>query len=104
MSEGSINTGIYPNYLSEIGISDGQAAELVEQAFQTIFFDPEENFCHHTDPDAWCMVDTGNVDARTEGMSYGMMMCVQMDRKDIFDRLWMFCDRYMRMNEGPNAG
>ena len=104
MSEGSINTGIYPNYLNEIGISDGQAYTLVEQAFQTIFFDPEENFCHHTDPDAWCMVDTGNNDARTEGMSYGMMMCVQMDRKDIFDKLWMFSVRYMRMTEGPNAG
>ena len=29
--------------------------------------------------------DTGNHDARTEGMSYGMMMCVQMDRKEEFD-------------------
>ena len=104
MSEGSINTGIYPNYLSEIGISDGQAYKLVEQAFHTIFFDPEENFCHHTDEDAWCMVDTGNVDARTEGMSYGMMMCVQMDRKDIFDKLWTFSERYMLLKDGPCAG
>ena len=76
----------------------------MQQAFETIFFDPEENFCHHTEEDAWCMVDTGNMDARTEGMSYGMMMCVQMDRKDIFDRLWTFADRYMRMREGPNEG
>ena len=104
MNAGSFETRNYPNFLSEIGITDEQADTLVNQAFQTIFFDPEENFCHHTDPDAWCMVDTGNNDARTEGMSYGMMMCVQMDRKDIFDKLWMFSDRYMRMKEGPNAG
>ena len=94
----------YPNYLAEIGITDAKAAELVQNAFNTIFFDPEENFCHHTDEDAWCMVDTGNIDARTEGMSYGMMMCVQMDRQDIFDRLWTFSDRYMRLTSGPNAG
>ena len=95
---------VYPNYLSEIGIDDQAALDLVNRAFDTIFFDPEENFCHHTDEDAWCMVDTGNIDARTEGMSYGMMMCVQMNRKDIFDRLWTFSDRYMRLSSGPNAG
>ena len=104
MKKGAFQTGIYPNYLAEAGVTDGQAREKVNKAFETIFFDPEENFCHHTDEDAWCMVDTGNIDARTEGMSYGMMMCVQMDRKDIFDRLWTFSERYMRMDEGPNAG
>ena len=43
----------YPNYLSEIGITDAEAADMVRRAFDTIFFDPEENFCHHTDEDAW---------------------------------------------------
>ena len=104
MKTGAFVTGIYPNYLAEAGISDREAAEKVSRAFETIFFDPEENFCHHTDEDAWCMVDTGNIDARTEGMSYGMMMCVQMDRKDIFDKLWTFSERYMLLKDGPNAG
>ena len=104
MMQGAFETGKYPNYLAEVGISDEQAREKINKAFDTIFFDPEENFCHHTDEDAWCMVDTGNNDARTEGMSYGMMMCVQMDRKDIFDRLWTFSERYMLMKEGPNEG
>ena len=104
MNEGAARSGVYPNFLAEVGVTDEQARERVRQAFDTIFFDPEDHFCHHTDEDAWCMVDTGNVDARTEGMSYGMMMCVQMDRKDIFDRLWNFSDRYMRMREGPNEG
>ena len=31
--------------------------------------------------------DTGNHDVRTEGMSYAMMVCVQMNRKEEFDRL-----------------
>ncbi len=104
MKTGAFVTGIYPNYLAEAGISDREAAEKVSRAFETIFFEPEESFCHHTDEDAWCMVDTGNIDARTEGMSYGMMMCVQMDRKDIFDKLWTFSERYMLLKDGPNAG
>ena len=104
MKAGACLTGIYPNYLAEIGISDKDAREKVEKAFENIFSDPEQNFCHHTDEDAWCMVDTGNNDARTEGMSYGMMMCVQMDRKDIFDKLWTFSERYMLITEGRHEG
>ncbi len=104
MKTGANVTGTYPNYLAEIGIDDAEAQKRVAAVFNQIFFDPEENFCHHTDEDAWCMVDTGNIDARTEGMSYGMMMCVQMDRKDIFDRLWTFSERYMLLKAGPNAG
>lgn len=104
MKTGAFETGKYPNYLAEIGVDDRSAQLKVEQAFDTIFFDPEENFCHHTDEDAWCMVDTGNNDARTEGMSYGMMMCVQINRQDIFDKLWTFAERYMLLKEGPNAG
>lgn len=104
MKTGAFHTGIYPNWLQEVGISDDEAREKVNHAFDTIFFDAEQNFCHHTDEDAWCMVDTGNHDARTEGMSYGMMMCVQMNRKEIFDRLWKFSERYMLITEGPNAG
>ena len=104
MKTGALETGKYLNYLAEVGISDEEARRKVEDAFRTIFFDPEEKFCHQADDDAWCMVDTGNNDARTEGMSYGMMMCVQMDRKDIFDRLWQFSERYMLIKQGPCAG
>ena len=50
------------------------------------------------------MVDTGNNDARTEGMSYGMMMCVQMNRKDLFDKLWTFSMRYMHLSSGVHQG
>lgn len=96
----------YPNQFARIGISDAQVDQRLQQCFDTIFFDPEDGFYHphDTDPDAGCMVDTGNIDARTEGMSYGMMMCVQMNRKDLFDKLWTFSMRYMHLDEGENAG
>lgn len=50
------------------------------------------------------MLDTGNNDVRTEGMSYGMMMAVQLNEKDVFDRLWNWTYKHMYMTEGENAG
>lgn len=47
--------------------------------------------------------DTGNHDVRTEGMSYGMMLCVQTDHKAEFDALWGWVMHYMYMQDGPNA-
>lgn len=48
--------------------------------------------------------DTGNFDARTEGMSYAMMMCVQMNMKEEFDRVWKWARTYMYMEDGYNKG
>ena len=78
---------MYPNQFARIGVTDAEVRAKVESAFHTIFFDPEEKFYHEVDSDSACMEDTGNHDARTEGMSYGMTMAVQMDRQDIFDKL-----------------
>ena len=50
------------------------------------------------------MLDTGNGDVRSEGMSYGLMMCVQMDKKKEFDRLWKWAFTYMQLKSGPNEG
>lgn len=100
----AFHTGEYPNYFARIGVSDEQARKKVEDAFHTIFFDEEEKFFHLVDEDSACMEDTGNIDARTEGMSYGMMMCLQMDRQDLFDKLWCFSMRYMFQTEAPWTG
>lgn len=102
--DGAFRTGIYPNCFELIGISKAEADRRVKETFDTMFFDPEEKIWHDTDPDSGCLVDTGNIDARTEGMSYGMMMCVQLDRQELFDKLLRFSLRYMRMSEGKHAG
>ncbi len=90
---------LYPEKTAEV--IDAKIA----QAFHAIFEDEETRF-YFEGPDADCgyMMDTGNLDARTEGMSYGMMMAVQMDRQDLFDRLWSFSLRYMLHKEGPYEG
>ena len=48
--------------------------------------------------------DIKNHDVRTEGMSYGLMIAVQFNRQDIFDRLWRWGKKHMQHQEGPLKG
>ncbi|HEX3075699.1 MAG TPA: glycosyl hydrolase family 8 [Lachnospiraceae bacterium] len=104
MGKGAFYTGTYPNLFEKIGLSQEVIDKRVESTFETMFFDPEEKIYFELGDDMGYMLDTGNNDARTEGMSYGMMMAVQMDRKDIFDRLWLFSKTYMYQSSGKNEG
>jgi oligosaccharide reducing-end xylanase len=47
--------------------------------------------------------DTYNNDVRTEGMSYGMMIAVQLDHQTEFDRLWQFVKKHMAQGTGQIA-
>lgn len=89
----------YRNVLLENGCSQEQIDRRIDEAFHEMFFGPDRIY-HEDGPDTGYMVDTGNNDARTEGMSYGMMMAVQMDKKDIFDRLWRWSLKYMHHDSG----
>ena len=94
----------YPNLFAGIGKREREIDEKLQKAFRAIFEDEDERFYFEPDADHGYLLDTGNVDARTEGMSYGMMMAVQMDRRDLFDRLWRFAWDYMLLREGRHAG
>ncbi len=41
-------------------------------------------------------------DVRSEGMSYGMMIAVQMDMQTQFDRLWNFAKQHMQFPDNSN--
>jgi oligosaccharide reducing-end xylanase len=43
-------------------------------------------------------------DVRTEGMSYGMMIAVQLNQREVFDRLWKWAKTYMYHETGMYAG
>lgn len=47
------------------------------------------------------VLDVGNADVRSEGMSYGMMVAVQMGRRAEFDALWNWAWTHMRYRTGP---
>jgi len=42
------------------------------------------------------IADIGSQDVRSEGMSYGMMIAVQLGEREQFDRLWRWAKRYMQ--------
>jgi oligosaccharide reducing-end xylanase len=104
MVKGAYATNNYPNLFSELGIPEEQVDRKIRDTFETMFFHPAERIYFEMGDDMGYMLDTGNNDARTEGMSYGMMMAVQMDRKDIFDRLWLFSKTYMYQRSGKYQG
>ena len=92
------------NVFKEIGKSDEEIEKKLKDAVRTFFYDEEERIYHETEDGMGYLMDTGNNDARTEGMSYGMMMCVQLDMKEEFDRIWKWSKKYMYVTEGENEG
>lgn len=105
MRQGAFYTGKYRNAFAEAGYSIEDIEKRKNEIFQTLFYGKEEERIYHpVGEDLGYMEDTGNHDVRTEGMSYGMMMCVQMDKKEEFDRLWKWARTYMYLENGDNAG
>ena len=101
----NINKETYRNIFAEMGIAQESIETRLEEIIGTFFYGSEEERLYHPIDDGMAyIVDTGNNDARTEGMSYGMMMCVQLDMKEEFDRLWKWSKTYMWMDEGVNEG
>lgn len=96
---------MYDNVFEKLGYSKEEIEKRLNDIFDTMFYgSEEERIFHPVGDDMGYMEDTGNHDARTEGMSYGMMMCVQMNRKEEFDRLWKWAKTYMYMDTGVNSG
>ena len=105
MKRGAFETGTYRNVFAEAGYDKETIEKRKNEIFHTLFYGAEsERIYHPVEDDTAYIEDTGNHDARTEGMSYGMMMCVQMDRKEEFDRLWKWAKTHMQHKSGEFKG
>lgn len=93
----------YRNVFVEMGIPEDAVSKRLEEIKHQFFYG-EDSFYHEVGEDMAYLEDTGNFDARTEGMSYGMMICVQLGMKEEFDRLWKWAKTYMYMETGENEG
>lgn len=95
----------YRNVFEEIGITQEQMKVRLQEMKNEFFYGKEEERVYYpVGDDMAYIMDTGNNDARTEGMSYGMMLCVQLDMHEEFDRLWKWAKTYMWMQDGENEG
>ena len=102
-TKGGFDTHKYRNVFAEMGYPKKEIDAKLESIFQEVFHGPNKVYFEVGDDMAY-MSDVKNYDARTEGMSYGMMVAVQLDKKEEFDRLFRWAKKYMQYQDGPMKG
>ncbi|WP_432709167.1 glycosyl hydrolase family 8 [Pedobacter sp.] len=97
------DTGIYRNLFLESGYSQAEIDKKVAKAYHDLFEGPDRIYFEVGDSMAY-VSDIKNNDARTEGLSYGMMVAIQLDKKEVFDRIWRWSKKYLQHQSGPREG
>jgi oligosaccharide reducing-end xylanase len=104
---GAVATGHYRNLFKEyLGKSDAEVEARIQAAWhQLTAGDPDSQRLFYPVPGDMAYVpDVANNDVRTEGLSYAMMIAVQLDRRDQFDQVWRFAKHNMYHDAGPLQG
>jgi oligosaccharide reducing-end xylanase len=99
--KGAFATGKYRNLFVEIGHSPEDVKAKVRKAYDQLFHGDLQTQAlfipagkNDNGPLAY-IPDVQHTDVRSEGMSYGMMIAVQMNDKESFDALWNWSRTYM---------
>ena len=93
-------SGNYRNVFKEAGYSQAAIDKKLEQAYFDLFEGPSKVYFEVGDSMAY-VSDLKNHDARTEGLSYGMMVAVQLNKKTVFDKIWRWTKKYLQHQDGP---
>lgn len=92
--------GVGTNLFRKAGYSQAEIDRKVTKAYYDVFEGPNHVYFAVGDSMGY-VSDIKNHDARTEGLSYGMMIAVQMNKKDVFDRIWRWSKKYLQHQSGP---
>jgi len=105
---GAFHSGKYRDLFVEEGHSRKEIDAKIAAAFQQLFHGDKASQAVYYEagrnangPLAY-ITDVANHDARTEGMSYGMMIAVQMNRKAEFDAIWNWANTTMLITDPKN--
>jgi oligosaccharide reducing-end xylanase len=102
---GASTTDNNRNLFAEYGYVKADIQDKLQDMWNQLFHGDEDTRIYYEAGEAGAyLLDTGNLDVRTEGMSYGMMIAVQLNQRDVFDRIWTWTHMNMLMTEGDNAG
>ena len=91
-------------FASMLGKSEAEVQQRIDSVWQHFFTpgdlsryeaDGETSVYYEAGDSMAFILDTGSNDVRTEGMSYGMMISLQLDKREVFDRLWRWAKTYM---------
>jgi oligosaccharide reducing-end xylanase len=96
-------SGKYRNVFLEAGYKQADIDAKLAKAYFDVFEGPNKIYFEVGDSMSY-ISDIKNNDARTEGLSYGMMIAVQLNKKDVFDRLWRWSKIYLQHQSGPCEG
>jgi oligosaccharide reducing-end xylanase len=98
---GAYATGKYRNLFAEAGRTPQEIDARVTRAWEQLFRGDEQtqrlyfpSGANENGPLAY-IPDIQHTDVRSEGMSYGMMIAVQLDKKAEFDALWNWSMTHM---------
>lgn len=101
-TQGAFYTDQYRNLFLEAGYTEAQVNQRLEDLWHTYFEGDKDNerLYYEVDDDMAYILDVNNNDVRSEGMSYGMMLCVQLNKQEEFNKLWKWAKTYMQRKPG----
>lgn len=105
-AQGAFYTGKYRNLFHEAGYSQEQVDQRLADLWHTYFEsnDDNERLYYEVAGDMAYIPDVNNNDVRSEGMSYGMMLCVQLNKQEQFNKLWKWAKTNMQHKSGAREG
>ena len=100
---GAYYTGVYTSpFKKYLGKTDEEIQEKLDQLWNHYFKGDNNSKVYYETNDGAYIEDINNRDVRSEGMSYGMMIAVQTNHKEEFDKLWKWTKAHMWHN--PYSG
>ena len=102
---GAYATGKYRNLFAEIGKSQPEIRRKIDAAFQQLFHgNPTHEAVYYeagtnADGSLAFVTDIKHRDVRSEGLSYGMIIAVQLNKKAEFDAIWNWSKTYLYVSE-----
>ena len=89
-----------------IGVTDEEVADKLEAGFEQLFYgDPATEAIYFTEgSDQAYIFNEQSGEVQTDGLGYGMMIAVQLDKQDEFARLWRYMSTNNRYESGARAG
>jgi oligosaccharide reducing-end xylanase len=96
----------YPNLFRDLlGKTEQEITDKINAAFNRLFYgaDDEVIYYYQVGNDRAEIRDILHGDVRTEGIGFGMLITVQLDKKAEFDRLWRYA-KAVKASSGADEG
>ena len=98
---GAYYTGDYTSpFKTYLGKTDEEIQAKLDQLWNHYFKGGDNKTVYYDYGNEAYIKDVNNIDVRSQGMSYGMMICVQTNHKEEFDKLWTWTKNHLWRKNG----